>query len=152
MRHSLTRSPQLLRSWYMLAFQLPRLPEAALRRAGAERAVKGLVANGLDAETAARYAARLGDPARITGPLNWYRAIPWSLRQPLPTIAVPTLYVWGDGDHYITRQAALATARFVTGPYRFEALAGASHWLPSGAADRVGPLLLEHLAATPAEP
>jgi len=34
----------------------------------------------------------------------------------------------------------------VGGPYRFEVLEGASHWLPEGHADVVADLLLEHLA------
>jgi pimeloyl-ACP methyl ester carboxylesterase len=61
----------------------------------------------------------------------------------------PTLYVYGDRDRYLTRYAADRTGQYVTGPYRFEVLKGMSHWLPTGAADRVGQLILEHLAAHP---
>jgi pimeloyl-ACP methyl ester carboxylesterase len=145
MRHS----SQLLHSWYMLFFQLPWVPEAALKAAGFERAARQFERDGLDAESARRYARRMQDPAAMTGPINWYRALPLGGRSPLPTVDVPVLYVYGSGDRYLTRYGAERTGRYVTGPYRFELLEGMSHWLPTGAADTVGPLMLEHLATHP---
>jgi pimeloyl-ACP methyl ester carboxylesterase len=58
---------------------------------------------------------------------------------------VPTLYVWSDADPAIGRDAALATERHVTGPYRFVALEGVGHWIPELAADELTALLLHHL-------
>ena len=142
------RSTQLLHSWYMLFFQLPAVPEAAFRRAGAERAARQLERGGLDAASARRYAERLTGPGAVTGPLNWYRALPFSARQPVGEVTVPTLYVWSSGDSYLTRAAAEATAAHVTATYRFEILEGLSHWLPTAAADRLAPLVLDHLAAS----
>ena len=40
-------------------------------------------------------------------------------------------------------------AFYVTGPYRFTELDGASHWLPEQAAGQVAALLAEHFAAAP---
>ena len=141
--------PQLLRSWYMLAFQAPALPEAVFQRIGTERAVRALQDAGLDAGDATRFAARFAQPGAMTGPINWYRAIPFAISDPLPPVTTPTLYVWGDRDRFVTRWAADNCARFVTGPYRYEPLAGLSHFLPTEAADRVGPMVVEHLAAHP---
>jgi pimeloyl-ACP methyl ester carboxylesterase len=142
---SLVRSNQLLHSWYMLFFQLPALPEALIRSAGA----KPLVKDGLDPETARRYASRFAERGAMTGPLNWYRALPFSLGRQGEQVSVPTLYVWSDGDRYLSRYAADRTARYVKGPYRFEVLEGMSHWLPTAAADRLAPMVIEHLAAFP---
>jgi pimeloyl-ACP methyl ester carboxylesterase len=146
LRAAMTHSTQLLHSWYMLFFQLPYVPEAVARRTGPERANRALVRSGLDPETAARYAERVTSPGSITGPINWYRGLPLGERQPAPEVRVPTLYVWSDGDVYLTRAAAEATARYVSGRYRFEVLAGVSHWIPTGAPERVAPLILAHLA------
>ena len=44
------------------------------------------------------------------------------------------------------RVAAEATADFVTGPYRFEALPGAGHFLTDEVPEAVNRLLLKHLA------
>lgn len=141
------RSSQLLHSWYMLFFQLPRVPELVLRAAGA-RAAGQLEKDGVDPDTARRYAARFRQRGAMTGPINWYRALPFGARHPLPAVTVPTLFVWSDGDRYVKRAGAERTAKYVTGPYRFETLGGMSHWLPSGAADRIRPLLIEHLDKT----
>ncbi len=141
-------SGQLLHSWYMLAFQVPRLPEKALQLAGPDRLARGLERDGLDRETAGRYAARLASPEAATPAVNWYRAAPLGGRRPLPAVRVPVLYLWGDRDRYVTRSAALGNARYVDAPYRFEVLEGASHWLPSTEAARVGVPLAEHLRST----
>jgi len=55
------------------------------------------------------------------------------------------MYVWGDGDTALCRDGAVLTEKFVSGPYRFEVLAGVNHWVPELAADRLNELLLEHL-------
>lgn len=149
MRDAVLRSSQMLHSWYMLFFQIPWLPEAVMRAAGFERTAQGFERDGLDPDTARRYARRLGDPSEVTGPVNWYRALPLASRSPLPAVEVPVLYVYADKDRYLTRYAAERTARYVTGPYRYEVLEGMSHWLPTGAADRVSGLIREHLAAHP---
>ena len=41
--------------------------------------------------------------------------------------------------------AAAFTADHVSGPYRFEALEGAGHWIPDLHADRLVPPLLDHV-------
>jgi pimeloyl-ACP methyl ester carboxylesterase len=148
-RDALLRSRQLLKSWYMLFFQLPRVPELTFQAVGRRRLIDAFQSDGLDAESAARYAARLVRRADCTGPVNWYRAIPLGSRHPLPPVHVPTLYVYGDRDRYLTRWAAERTARHVNGPYRFEVLEGMSHWLPTGAADQVAKLVGQHLADHP---
>jgi pimeloyl-ACP methyl ester carboxylesterase len=141
------RSSQLLHSWYMFFFQLPWVPEAAMKAAGPQRAAQALERDGLDAETASRYAARMQDGKAITGAINWYRALPFGRRSPMPKVDVPVLYVYADKDRYLTRYAAERTARYVTGPYRFEVLEETPHWVPTVAADRVSELIREHLAA-----
>jgi pimeloyl-ACP methyl ester carboxylesterase len=131
----------------MLFFQLPRAPEALLGWAGPPRFARSLQRSGLDAATSWRYAGRAADPQALTGPINWYRAMPFNRRHSIGPIVAPTLLVWGDRDWFLTRAAAEASARFVAGPYRFVALAGAGHWLPSESAGQIAPPLLEHLAS-----
>jgi pimeloyl-ACP methyl ester carboxylesterase len=144
---SMVGSTQALHSWYMLFFQLPGAPVWLLRQIGGRRIAASLQRSGLGEDSARRYAARAADPTAIRGPLNWYRAIPFSRGDRLGPVATPSLLLWGDRDRFLTRAAAEACERYVTGPYRFVALAGASHWLPSEASDDVAPPLLEHLAS-----
>ncbi|WP_230208918.1 alpha/beta fold hydrolase [Nostocoides sp. HKS02] len=131
---------QLAKSWYMLAFQAPVLPELVLR------STLGIVLrrSGLDAEDADGYAARFRRPGRASGGLAWYRAMGLSevkhlgksLRRNATTdsggdslITVPTTFVWGNQDVALGRHAATETARWVSGDYRFVELE-AGHWLP----------------------
>jgi pimeloyl-ACP methyl ester carboxylesterase len=85
----------------------------------------------------------------LCDPLNWYRAMPFRLCEPTGPVRVPTMYAWGNRDRFVLRAAAELCGRYVTGPYRFTELGGASHWLPEQAADQVAALLVEHFAATP---
>lgn len=127
LRWALRHGDQARRSWYMLTFQLPWLPERALARllrAG------GLRRSGLPEEDSRRYAARLGRARDLRGPINWYRAALRPARGGGQSgITVPTTYVWGSRDPFLGRAAAERTERYVTGTYRFVA-AEAGHWLP----------------------
>ena len=136
-------STQALKSWYMLFFQLPWLPELLLaphRPAGRRRLVRALVASGQERSAAERDAAALAQPGVFSGALNWYRALPFN-RQ-IGRVSVPTLFIWGRRDAYIGRRAASLCGRYVDGPYEFRELPG-NHWIQ---ADVYYPLLT-HLAA-----
>src|ERR1700722_19662076 len=134
----------------MVFFQIPKVPELILSAGGGRRFAAQLEGSGLDGATAQRYADRAARRGALTGPINWYRALPFEIRNQLGPIVAPTLFAWGDADGFVTRTAAERCDRHVTGPYRFAALPGATHWLPTGSADELRPLLLEHLAGAPA--
>lgn len=125
MQWALTRSTQGLRSYYMLLFQLPWLPE----RLSARTLERTLRTTGLTEIEARRYGVKYADPQRLTGPLNWYRALPFAGRVGDPMVRVPTTYVWGRRDFALGAEAARKTADFVTADYRFVEL-DATHWLP----------------------
>lgn len=140
---------QLLRSWYMALFQVPGLAERLLapgRRGWAS------VARDLPPDFAAAYAERMSDRAARVAALAWYRALPAELARPsvlVGPVDVPTLYVWGDADPALGGAAARATRDFVRGPYRFEVLAGAGHWIPETRPVDLAAALLEHLTRHP---
>jgi pimeloyl-ACP methyl ester carboxylesterase len=144
---AMIRGSQAARSWYMAAWQLPWLPERALSRRDGQALRGMLVRSGLDPASADRYAARARDPGGLRGPLNWYRAMPFSAREPAGPVRVPTVFAWGNRDRFVSRAAAELCGRYVTGPYRLAELDGASHWLPEQAPDQVAALLTAHFAA-----
>ncbi len=148
---AMVRSTQLLHSWYMLAFQLPRLPEHAMDPStprGRARFVAQLTSTGLPREAAERDADLLATPGAMTAAINWYRGIPFAARDTSPPkVTVPTLYVWGDGDRFLTRASAEHCGDYVEAPYRFEILRGADHWTLDKDADTLAALILEHLAS-----
>jgi pimeloyl-ACP methyl ester carboxylesterase len=91
-----------------------------------------------------KHLAVLGNPAAMEAALAWYRAR-GAIRAPLGTIRVPTLYIWGDADDTVGRPAAEGTRDEVAAPYRFEVLAGGSHFTADQMPERVSELLLRHI-------
>ncbi|MFN3008004.1 alpha/beta fold hydrolase [Mycolicibacterium wolinskyi] len=151
---SMPTSRQGLASWYMYLNQLPRLPERMMlgRDGRGEPLRKSLRRSGQSREVAMRDTRAMTEPGALTAALNWYRAMPLSLTDPRGArqkITVPTLYVWSDHDIAVTAKPAHDTAKYVAGPYRFETLHGASHWLPEEESDAIADLLVEWFAAHP---
>jgi pimeloyl-ACP methyl ester carboxylesterase len=133
------------KSWYSLLFQFEGVAEELLVRDDWKLARELLRGDG-DVE---RYIADLSRPGALTAGLNWYRAngirLELGPRRPFPTVAAPTLGIWSSGDNYLIEGPMLRSAEHVTGPWRYERIEGASHWLQLDAPDRINALLLEFL-------
>jgi pimeloyl-ACP methyl ester carboxylesterase len=78
------------------------------------------------------YVDLLLQPEALTAALAWYRAMTAALAD-LPSVSVPTTYVWSDGDGAIGRASAEGCEEHVTGPFTFVELPGVSHWIPEEA-------------------
>ena len=89
------------------------------------------------------YVQRLAEPGALTAALNWYRSGKPGTKA--GRITVPTLYVWSTEDVALGSTAALGTAAWVDGPYRFEMIEDVSHWVPEEAPELLTGLLLEQL-------
>jgi len=138
-----TNLDQMNRSKYILFFKMPgHLAEKFFLAADAAQ-LRRVYQGKLTPEAVAANVSRLSEPGALTAALNWYRAL--SLDHKTPAVTVPTLYIWSDHDIALGEAGALATARYVTGPYRFERLHGLTHWLIEEAPERITSLLLEHL-------
>ena len=149
---ALLRHPmQLLKSWYILFFQLPDLPEWVLRRrdySSLERSLAQVDPTHMTPADIARYKQSWGQPGALTAMLGWYRAMGLrAARQPrLPRldITVPTALIWGLGDPYLDR-ACNATLRRYVSDLRIHYLHGAGHWVQLVCPDDTNRLLLDSL-------
>lgn len=101
---------------------------------------------GLPAVETDPYREALNSDEALRAVYHWYRAIPLWDTTPLKPVAAPTLFVWPPGAGNVSRETAEATARYVTGPYRFEILEGARNFALQMEPERLTKLLLEHLA------
>lgn len=140
---------QLLRSWYVLFFQLPRVPEWFLRRngyGGLERALRDSSADGtFSDEDIALYRRSWEHDGALTGMLNWYRAaVRYRDRPPRERVDQPTLIVWGDGDAALVPELAPRSVQYCADG-RLERFPGRTHWLHHEAPTEVAELLLDHL-------
>ncbi len=145
MARAMVTSDQGLRSSYMGLFQLPFLPERLLHAGNGAALRRMLRDGGLPHDAVERYVARMREPGALSAALGWYRALPWSGRDPVGKVRVPTLHLWSTGDAFLGRTATEATAPFVDAPYRLEVLEDVTHWIPELAADRVAELVTAHI-------
>jgi pimeloyl-ACP methyl ester carboxylesterase len=135
------------KSWYFLLFQFAGVAEELMMRDDWKLFREFLRGDGdLD-----RYLADLSRPGALTAALNWYRAnSPPSRevgpRRPFPAVAAPTLGLWGTRDNYLLEEQMARSGEHVTGPWRYERIDGAGHWLQLDAPERVNQLLTEFLA------
>jgi pimeloyl-ACP methyl ester carboxylesterase len=139
-------SDQNRRSGYMRAIRETPRGELEAQLLADGGAGLRLVFAGLPEAAVDAHVRDLSEPGLLVAAVDWYRAMSAKASAAVPPCAVPTLYAWSDGDPAIGRDAAVATADHVTGPYRFEVLEGVGHWIPELAAGRFTSLLLDHVA------
>jgi pimeloyl-ACP methyl ester carboxylesterase len=150
---ALVTSRQGLASWYILFFQLPRIPEWYLTHGRGTFTLSALVeSRAPHAPALAEAEAKaMAEPGALTAALNWYRAIPLSdMRDAGKKVSVPTMFIWSDGDVALREKGARATGDYVLGEYRFEILKGVSHWILDEQPETTTDLLLDWFAAHPA--
>jgi pimeloyl-ACP methyl ester carboxylesterase len=147
--------PQLAKSWYMFFFQLPWVPEQAVRaddwrafRYGFEHDARPGAFTPADID---RYREAWSQPGAATATINYYRAAlrrPPSRRQSsLRPINAPTLVIWGEHDRYLGSELAEPSRSDVPGLQRVVRLPDASHWVQHDEPDRVSELLIGHFKA-----
>lgn len=165
---------QLLRSWYMFFFQLPRIPEWAIGRkdfAALNRILRETVArkgtfSDADIEI---YKEALRRPGALTAAVNYYRA---NVRRVMSQrkvigkperngesttdqtrlggngrIRVPTLFIFGEQDFAILAETVSGIAKYIDAPYREVRIADVGHWVQNEAVAEVNEALIDFLSS-----
>lgn len=141
----IVKPDQMLRSAYAAFFQLPWLPEAALRAgdfALLERVFRAEPARPgafTDADIE-RYREAFAQPGALTASLNYYRAFARYRRPEVRPVAAPTLLIWGEKDPHLTVRLTEGLEEWVP-DLRVERLPDASHWVAADEPERVNRLL-----------
>jgi pimeloyl-ACP methyl ester carboxylesterase len=143
LRHGLG---QWLRSWYILAFQIPGLAEWLIRRgdfAMLDRLWRRQPRRPFSDAEIAEYKKALAVPSGLTGPLNYYRAAlryPGDLYREPQSVTMPTLVLWGMQDPYLS--PALADVERWVPELRVQRFDDATHWLQHDAPEQVNEQLV----------
>lgn len=120
-------SNQALRSWYMLFFQLPYLPELTASLAPLKLRRSGMTDAEID-----RFRAEIVAYGALSGGIAWYRALPFARPQTLRRrVSVPTTLVWSEGDVFVDRRGVTGARAWVDAPFELVEVPGANHWLPT---------------------
>ena len=144
---------QLLRSWYVLFFQLPWLPELMIRSFGFAGLRQRLLnepvhADAFDEVTVKVYQRALAQPGALTASLNYYRAgfrsLVRGLRPNIQPIEMPTLVIWGEQDRYLGADLLEGLEPWVK-DLTVERFADASHWVQAEVPERVNERMLQFL-------
>ena len=149
---------QLSRSWYMLFFQLPRVPEwwisaddfARLGQMFQATSRRGTFTD----EDVAVYKQALsrrsasGETASLTCAINYYRANVFRMLADSGAwtpVRVPTLFIYGERDRFVVPETARDVARYVEAPYSEVRLARAGHWVQQEYPNEVNAALFKFL-------
>jgi pimeloyl-ACP methyl ester carboxylesterase len=114
----------------------------------ARRLREGLFGQGVPAAALEEHLSVLGNPEALEAALAWYRSNK-GLAADIGTIAVPTLYIWGDVDATVGPDAAYGTAEFVAPSFAMEVLPNVGHFVMDQAPAKATDLLLAHLRKHP---
>jgi pimeloyl-ACP methyl ester carboxylesterase len=147
---------QLRRSWYVLFFQIPWLPEFLLTRREARPLAdvfrtRTLRPQNFPEDVIESYRRSWLAPGAMTAMLAYYRALlrgggaERQRRLGFPVIETPTLMLWGEQDLALTKQTTFGTDRFVK-DLTLRYLPHASHFVQQDAYPEVNEMLEAWLA------
>jgi pimeloyl-ACP methyl ester carboxylesterase len=143
---------QFRKSWYIFAFQVPWLPEWALRRDGARALKQTLRGFTKRPETFTEmdldeYARAFSAPDAATAAINYYRA---AVRSPVPTgmkkVRASTLIIWGEDDVALGIELTRGMEGLLEREPRVEYIPDTGHFVMEERPEEVNRLLLEFLA------
>lgn len=150
---------QLKKSWYILFFQLPGVPEWLLGRDSARAVGESIRRSSVDRsrfpdEVVEVYRRNAAQPGALTAMVNYYRALVrggGAKRQReagYPLIEVPTLMIWGEDDVALTKETTYGTEEYVR-DLTVRYLPRVSHWVQQEAPEIVNPMIEAFLTGRP---
>jgi epoxide hydrolase 4 len=147
---------QVRRNWYLLALQVPAVPEWLLQQNLANFLrdwfqVQAIRKAAFSSETLRIYQSALSKTGVLSSALNYYRnwlsPQAWftKLQEPLSSIQVPTLVLWGQEDAVLSPSLAKSFERFIPNPFRLKLIPDCGHWIQQEAPQLVNLELLSFL-------
>lgn len=158
MMRELRTPAQMRKSWYILAFQIPWLPEYLLTRNHAS-AISSMIyrsavqKDAFTPETLARYEEAMSIPGALPAALNYYRQL---LRHGLRhyrsrtmRVDAPTLLIWGEQDIALGIELTHDLNEWVP-DLQVRYLPNSGHWVQQEQPDEVNRLVLKFLQTSDA--
>jgi pimeloyl-ACP methyl ester carboxylesterase len=142
---------QRLRSWYVLFFLLPLLPELQLRRREGRSLAKMLrrQSSRIPEDLLELYRRNTMAPGAASAMVNYYRANALSLSRAASngeTVRVPTLMIWGEDDFALSLALTEGNEAYVN-DFTLRRLPGVSHWAEHEAPEEIAAAISAWAAA-----
>ncbi len=149
---------QMLRSWYILFFQIPWIPERLLRArsfAMLTRAIRdsAVQKSAFTEEDLSHYREAFRNPYSVTAAINYYRALVRSnLRRSAAgdwmdrKISAPTMVIWGEQDVALGKELTYGMEARFEGPLEINYVPDSGHWVQQEKPLLVNDYLLKFLA------
>ncbi len=140
---------QRLKSWYMLFFQLPLLPELIFTLNPRQTARQSfqqmtLQPDAFSSDEVEMMAVAMSQPRAITSMINWYRAVRYRPANKASLIAAPTLLIWGEQDFALSKSLTYDLEKWVPHIQRHY-IPNSNHWVQNEAAEEVNSAMLAFL-------
>lgn len=140
---------QRLKSWYMLFFQLPWLPEFLFTLnpcQTARRSFQEMTAqpHAFSQEDVQMMAVAMSQPRAMTSMINWYRALRFKPARKANFIPAPTLLIWGEEDFALSKALTYDLEKWVPN-IQWHYIPRCGHWVQNEAPEIVNQALLEFL-------
>lgn len=147
---------QLRRSWYIVAFQVPGLPEWLIRH-NLKEFVKNVFRSqavrqgAFSSEDTQKYEAALEKPGALSAVMNYYRSSlslqnwlqHWG-RSPEP-VTVPTLMLWSQEDALLSQKLTEGMDALISAPFQLKLVPHCGHWMQQEVPQTVNRELLNFL-------
>lgn len=130
-----TNYRQMLRSWYILFFQLPLLPEFLCQANDYQLIASAFVEAAIDKtaftpEDLKAYQKAAAKPGSLTAMLNYYRSNFQIIfqQQDWTVLQVSTLMIWGENDRALGKELTYDTQEYVK-DFQIRYIPNCSHWV-----------------------
>lgn len=146
---------QFRRSWFVLAFQVPGIPEWLIQQNLKEFVTNVLRGQAIrkgafSAEETLIYEAALEKPGVLRAAMNYYRHLfwppTWASNWVKPQkVTVPTLVLWGKEDSFLSHHLTEGLDRLIAAPFTLQLVPDCGHWIQQEVPQTVNRELLNFL-------
>lgn len=152
-KHVLKHPSQLLKSSYILFFQLKKIPEEIFSQSDWELATEAMQSTGRERAFSeadmVEYRSAWSQPKAMKSMINWYRANLSSFTSPkgTDTVAVPTYIIWGTKDQFLGQELAEKSLEFCEDGQGI-LLGESTHWVHHEEPEHVSRLIFNFINET----
>ncbi|MEC6748807.1 alpha/beta hydrolase [Marinilactibacillus sp. XAAS-LB27] len=149
-KHVLEHPSQLLKSSYILFFQLRGIPEKLVSRANWGVATSALIGSSLKGTFSSRdlqeYRLAWSQPNAMTTMINWYRANGKNMMNASATsnITVPTYIIWGMNDQFLGKELASKSLDYCEDGKGI-LVGDTTHWLHHEKARQISQIMIDYI-------